>query len=230
MSELDYKLSPSILAADFLKLGEEIRFIDEAGVPYIHIDVMDGIFVPSISFGIPILQAIRTITARVLDVHLMITHPEAQIEAFAKAGADIITFHVEAEGTPIHETLLRIKELGIKAGLSISPDTPVEAILPYLDEVDMILIMTVYPGRGGQDYLECCGSKVTQLRNILTQQHRQIDIEVDGGIKKSNVSHIMAAGANVIVAGSAIFEPGRTTENAQYFLEALYQNRKETVR
>ena len=222
------KLSPSILAADFLNLGEEIRQTDQAGTQYIHVDVMDGVFVPSISFGMPVLSAVRSITQKFLDVHLMIVHPENYIEEFVACGADCITFHVEACEC-VEETLQTIKRLGIKAGLSISPDTPVEAVFPFLHLVDMILIMTVHPGYGGQQFIPECREKVVQLRDYLNQHSLDLDIEVDGGIKIENVKMILEAGANVIVAGSAVFEKERTAENTKKFLKLFGEWEEETA-
>lgn len=219
-------LSPSILSADFLNLGDDIKAVDEAGTEYIHIDVMDGVFVPSISFGIPILSAVRKSTKKVLDVHLMVVNPENQIEEFVNCGADIITFHVEACDC-VRETLGKIKGLGIKAGLSISPDTPICELVPYLELVDMILIMTVYPGRGGQKFIDSCAGKVRDLSKMIMERGLHIDIEVDGGINSDNIVMIMEAGANVIVAGSAVFEKDHTSGNTKYFLDIFreWENR-----
>ncbi len=198
-------LSPSILSADFAKLGEQVRIIDEAGTQYIHIDVMDGTFVPEITFGAPIVRAARSVTQKMLDVHLMIVKPEKHIEVFAKAGADLITFHLEA--TECAEQIIEdIHARGLKAGISIKPGTPVEVLLPYLDKVDMILIMTVEPGYGGQAYIDDCTEKIRQTRRMVEASGRDIDVEVDGGIKADNVHVVLEAGANVVVAGSAVFK------------------------
>lgn len=204
-------LSPSILSADFARLGEEIREADEAGAQYIHIDVMDGLFVPSISFGMPVIKAIRPVTKKVFDVHLMIDRPERYIREFADCGADIITFHLEACDC-IRETVEEIHSLGLKAGLSIKPNTPVDTLKPYLDILDMILIMSVEPGFGGQKYIDTSTEKIRQTRNLIDESGRDIDLEVDGGIKQDNVGMVLEAGANVIVAGSSIFK-NNITEN-----------------
>lgn len=204
-------LSPSILSADFARLGEEIRETDKAGAQYIHIDVMDGLFVPSISFGMPVIKAIRPVTKKVFDVHLMIDRPERYIREFADCGADIITFHLEACDC-IRETVEQIHSLGLKAGLSIKPNTPVDTLKPYLGILDMILIMSVEPGFGGQKYIDTSTEKIRQTRKLIEESGRDIDLEVDGGIKQDNVGMVLEAGANVIVAGSSIFK-NNITEN-----------------
>ncbi len=215
-------LSPSILAADFLNLGKDIRDVEEAGAQFIHFDVMDGVFVPSISFGMPVLSAIRKVSGCFLDVHLMIVEPEKYIDEFAACGADGITIHMEAT-KHVAENLQHMEELGIRRGLAISPDTEVSALLPYLSMVDMILIMTVYPGRGGQKFIESCADKVRTIRKIVAEKGLHIDIEVDGGIKQDNAQMIMDAGANVIVAGSAVFDKEYTRENTLAFLELFHK-------
>ena len=216
---MQYKLSPSILSADFYKLGEDIRQTEENGAEYLHFDVMDGVFVPSISFGMPVLASIKPLVKQVMDTHLMITEPIRYVEAFAKAGADILTIHYEA-CEDVRATLEKIRECGMKTGLSISPDTPVEVLREFLGEVDMFLIMTVHPGCGGQKLIPETLDKVRELRGMLNERGLETDIQVDGGIYASNIKDALDAGANVIVAGSAVFK-GNPGENTKELMEIL---------
>ena len=209
-------IAPSLLSADFKNLGEQIKKTEEAGAKYLHFDVMDGIFVPSISFGMPVLKSIRPITKQVLDVHLMIQEPIRYLEDFKRAGADIITVHVEA-CEDIGETLDRIKELGMKVGVSIKPNTSVQVLEPLLHKVDMVLVMTVEPGFGGQALIPDTLQKVKEVSRLIDNMDKKIDIQVDGGIYHENVHQVLEAGANIIVSGSGVFL-GDIEENVKKFI------------
>ena len=217
-------LSPSILAADFSCLGGYMRQADIAGTDYFHVDVMDGMFVPNISFGIPIMESVRKITHTPLDVHLMIVQPERYIREFARSGADIITIHYEASEN-IDAAAALIHECGCRAGLSIKPGTDVSVLEPYLDEYDMFLIMTVEPGFGGQKYMDRCTKKINELRSMLDARGLTRDIEVDGGITRDNVNTVLEAGANVLVMGSSVFK-GDIMDNIKYF-KKCFKNYEE---
>ena len=212
-------LSPSILAADYSRLDEEIRLVDNAGAQYIHIDVMDGVFVPSISIGMPVVKSIRKCTERIFDVHLMIVDPDRYVEEFAEAGADIITVHAEA-CTHLDRTIRHIKEQDVMAAVAINPATPISAIENVLPLVDMVLIMTVNPGFGGQKLIPYTLDKVSELRRLMERKNIKADIEVDGGVTLDNLQQILDAGANIIVAGSSVFR-GNVTENVEDFLQIM---------
>ena len=200
------KIAPSILSADFSKMGEEVKTLQESGADLVHCDVMDGVFVNNITFGIKMIEDIRKCTTLPLDCHLMIVHPEKYVERFAKAGADIITVHYEACKDNLKEVLAQIKKTGVKCGAVINPDTPVEKIADALVECDMVLVMGVYPGFGGQKFIPETLDKLRKIRAMIEKSGREIDLEVDGGVTEENVEEIKAAGANVIVAGSAVFK------------------------
>lgn len=202
---LDIKIAPSILASDFAKAGETVRKLEECGADYVHCDVMDGNFVPPITFGAQMVKALRPHTSLCLDCHLMVLHPQTHIEDFAKAGADLITVHAEACDIPA--LFKQISSYGIKKSAVINPETPVEAIFPAVEGADMLLLMSVRPGWGGQKFIEGTLKKIETLRNFCIAHGKpDLDIEVDGGITEENVKSVISAGANVIVAGSAVFK------------------------
>ncbi|GAB6160341.1 ribulose-phosphate 3-epimerase [Howardella ureilytica] len=213
-------LAPSILSADFANLGRDIEITDKAGADVIHIDVMDGLFVPSISFGMPVIKSIRKTTDKTFDVHLMIEEPIRYIKEFAECGADYITVHYEA-CKDIHATIDKIKEYGLKAGVSIKPNTKVEVLKPVLNDVDKVLIMSVEPGFGGQKLIPHTVDKVRELRKIVDDNNFNVIIEIDGGINLDNVESIVNAGADWIVAGSAVFKDDIAT-NTRAFIEKIH--------
>ncbi|MCQ2507788.1 MAG: ribulose-phosphate 3-epimerase [Dorea sp.] len=216
---MEYILAPSILSADFKALAADIKATEENGAKYLHYDVMDGLFVPSISFGMPVLASIKSCTNQVIDAHLMINEPIRYIEEFKKAGADLITVHVEA-CEDVDATIAKIRECGMKVGLSICPETPVSALLPYLEKIDMVLIMSVHPGFGGQKFIPESLDKIRETRAAIVERGLDVDIQVDGGINKSTIDSVLEAGVNIIVAGSAVFK-NDVGANTREFMEIL---------
>jgi ribulose-phosphate 3-epimerase len=213
------KISPSILSADFARLGDEVKAIAAAGADYVHVDVMDGHFVPNITIGPLVVDGLRPVTEKPFDVHLMIENPDLYIPEFAKAGSDIITVHQEAV-PHLHRTVQLIKSLGKKAGVSINPGTPVNTLESILDELDLVLVMTVNPGFGGQSFIESCLPKIAALRKMIDGRGLSVELEVDGGVKADNINRIAEAGADVFVAGSAVFN----SDDYQSTIENLRTN------
>ncbi|MBD5587842.1 ribulose-phosphate 3-epimerase [Clostridium botulinum] len=214
------KIAPSILSADFSKLGEDIKNLDKYGADVIHIDVMDGRFVPNISFGIPIIKSIRNLTDKPFDVHLMIEEPSKYIEDFVKAGADIISVHYEGD-KHIDRTINYIKSLGIKAAVALNPGTSVSCIKDLIPSLDMVLIMSVNPGFGGQKYIQYASEKIKEVKVLSEKYNKDLIIEVDGGVTKDNIKEIADCGADLLVAGSAVFKNGEIGKNIKVLREAL---------
>jgi len=212
-----FHLSPSILAADFTKLGAQIKEVENAGGDWLHIDVMDGLFVPSISFGMPVIESIRPASNLFFDVHLMVVEPIRYIDEFKRVGADLITIHAEA-CDDIAATIEKIREAGCKVGISISPDTDVSVVEPWIEKADMVLLMSVHPGFGGQKFIPETMEKIRAVRRMINEKNPLCDLEVDGGIHLGNVEEVVEAGVNVVVAGTAVFR-GNISENIAAFYE-----------
>jgi ribulose-phosphate 3-epimerase len=221
------KLAPSILAADFKNLGQQVASVSKAGADYIHLDMMDGAFVPSISFGMPVIESIRSCTDRVFDVHMMVEEPGRYVEAIKAAGADLICVHTEA-CAHLDRTIHQIKETGCNVGVALNPATPLSVLDCILEEVDMVLIMTVNPGFGGQKFIPYTLEKVRALRNLCRERGLTLDIEVDGGVTSNNLRELIEAGANVFVAGSAIFK-GDAAVNTNKFLKIFDEYKGKTI-
>jgi ribulose-phosphate 3-epimerase len=199
------QIAPSILAADFANLQKEVEMLNASAADYIHVDIMDGVFVPNISFGIPVTEAIHRHASKPLDVHLMIVNPELYVEDFVKAGASIVTVHVEA-CTHLHRTLQEIKRLGVAAGVALNPHTPIELLTEVLEEIDLVCVMSVNPGFGGQKFIEHSYAKVANLKNLILKKGAKTQIEVDGGVSEQNAKRLVEAGADILVAGSFVFK------------------------
>ncbi len=214
------RIAPSILSADFSKLGEDIKSLDKYGADLIHIDVMDGNFVPNISFGVPIIKSIRPLTKLPFDVHLMVEEPAKYVEDFVKSGADIITVHFEAD-RHLDRTINYIKSFGVKASVALNPATLVDNIKYLIPYLDMVLIMSVNPGFGGQKYIEYCYDKIKYIKELSNKYNKNLMIEVDGGVSKGNMAKIVDSGANVLVAGSAVFKGGNIEENIRLLREEI---------
>lgn len=216
---MEYILSPSILSADFAKLGADVKEAADAGAQWVHIDVMDGMYVPNISLGFPVIKSLRKVSGQLFDVHLMIEEPGRYIDEFAEAGADLITIHPEST-KHLHRAIQQVKAKGLKVGVSLNPATPLSILDHILEDLDMVLIMTVNPGYGGQSYIPAMDQKIRDLRKMITERGLDIDIEVDGGISADNVAHVKECGANVFVAGSAVYN-GDITANVKNIMKAM---------